>query len=97
MKARKKPVVVDAVKFEGFHSFTGQAIFSDRPKWLTEAFGNKVIFFGKPNTLTIYTLEGNMVANVGDYIIRGVQGEFYPCKPDVFEETFEILGEDDKR
>jgi len=40
-------------------------------------------------TLVIHTLEGNMTANAGDFIIKGVKGEFYPCKPDVFEQTYE--------
>jgi hypothetical protein len=39
--------------------------------------------------MTIKTLEGDMTANVGDYIIKGVKGEFYPCKPDIFEQTYE--------
>ena len=45
MKARKKPVVVEVVKFEGFRSVTGQAIFSDRPEWLNNALGKTVLFF----------------------------------------------------
>lgn len=43
--------------------------------------------------LDIHTLEGTMHANVGDYIITGVHGEIYPCKPDIFEETYEEVGE----
>lgn len=43
-----------------------------------------------PPILRIETLEGTMIANIGDYIIKGVQGEFYPCKPDIFEVTYEI-------
>jgi hypothetical protein len=42
--------------------------------------------------IEIPTLEGVMRANYGDYIIKGVQGEFYPCKPDIFEATYEALG-----
>lgn len=93
MKARKRPVVVEAVKFEGFRSVTGQAIFSERPEWLTNEIGNRIIFFDKPNTLTIATLEGKMTADAGDYILQGVQGELYPCKPDIFLETYEIIEE----
>lgn len=40
-------------------------------------------------TMTIKTLEGDMTANIGDYIIKGVKGEFYPCKPDIFKQTYE--------
>lgn len=43
--------------------------------------------------LVIHTLEGNHLAKVGDYIIKGVQGEFYPCKPDIFDQTYDILSE----
>lgn len=43
------------------------------------------------NFITIITLEGEMNASPGDYIIRGVQGEFYPCKPDIFEQTYEVV------
>lgn len=42
-------------------------------------------------TMTIETLEGAMIANIGDYIIKGVNGEFYPCKPDIFEKTYEFV------
>lgn len=93
MKARKKPVVVEVVKFEGFRSVTGQAIFSDRPEWLNNALGKTVLFFGEVDTVTIVTLEGDMIAAVGDYIIKGVNGELYPCKPDIFEKTYDILEE----
>ena len=53
-------------------------------------------FFNKNRTnklLFIKTLEGNHLASVGDYIIKGVQGEFYPCKPDIFEQTYEEVQE----
>jgi hypothetical protein len=43
---------------------------------------------GKP-VLKIQTLEGDMIASIGDYIIKGIKGEFYPCKPDIFEQTYE--------
>ena len=42
-------------------------------------------------TMVIKTLEGDMTANVGDFIIKGVHGEFYPCKPDIFEKTYDEL------
>jgi hypothetical protein len=44
--------------------------------------------------LRIPTYEGYVFASVGDYIIKGVEGEFYPCKPDIFEKTYEMVGED---
>ena len=85
----KKPVVIEAVQFNGFDQETGQVVLSDRPEWLVNEFGNRVLFFGEQDTLTIQTLEGDMKASVGDFIIKGVEGEFYPCKPDIFEKTYE--------
>lgn len=88
MKYKKKPVVIEAVKFIGF----GDDSFSERPEWLIKAIykDEAVKFFDKKDTLTIETLEGPIYASIGDYIIRGVQGEIYPCKPDIFEETYEV-------
>ena len=88
MKYRKKPVVIDAIQY-------WPAKESDIKNWLDEldptiiGKATDIIFDMPPGTLTIQTLEGNMIANPGDYIIRGVQGEFYPCKPDIFEATYE--------
>lgn len=80
----KKRVTVAAVLFDGSNESL-LALNSDK-------FGLdpvKVIYEdGKP-FVVIATLEGDMRANVGDYIIRGVNGEFYPCKPDVFAKTYE--------
>lgn len=92
-KYRKKPVVIDAVQFNGFNEEDGQVIVSDRPEWLTAAFGKEILFFDKPGTLTVKTLEGSMIASSGDYIIKGVKGEIYPCKPEIFEATYEPLAE----
>jgi hypothetical protein len=91
MKFRKKPVVIEAVKFEGFMSVTGQVVFSERPIWINDAIGKEIRFFDRESTLTIQTLEKSMYAKVGDYIIRGVQGELYPCKPDIFKATYEAV------
>ena len=88
-KYRKKPVVIEAVQFNGFKEENGQVNLSERPEWLTSEFGKKVIFFDKQNTLTIKTLEGNMIANLGDWIIKGVNGEFYPIKSEIFFKTYE--------
>lgn len=51
--------------------------------------------FNNPSTskIVIPTLEGNMLASIGDYIIKGVNGEFYPCKPDIFDKTYEEVVE----
>ena len=87
----KKPVIIEAVQFNGFNKENGQVDLSERPEWLISEFGKKVIFFDKRNTLTIKTLEGNMTVNIGDWIIKGVNEEFYPCKPDVFEKTYDVV------
>jgi len=84
MKYRKKAVVIDAIQFDG--SNTDEII-----KW---APYGKITLPAATMTapvLFIHTLEGIMSAGVGDFIIRGVKGEFYPCKPDVFEMTYEPL------
>ena len=79
---RKRPVVIEAVRYDGTN---GQAIRA----WAGKNRLREVREMHAPTTLAIYTLEGVMRADVGDWIIRGVQGEFYPCKPDIFEETYE--------
>ena len=89
MKFRKKPVVIEAIQFvdddEALRKlslwFNGNATFPN---------SNIHIQYGKkPKTITILTLEGVMTANIGDYIIKGVNGEFYPCKEDIFWKTYE--------
>ncbi len=76
-KFRKKPIVIDAVQYNGqnIHELT--------------KFGARVGIFLEG--VGIYTLEGTMTARPGDWIIKGVQGEFYPCKPDIFEATYELV------
>lgn len=74
---RKKPVVIEAVQFDGtFASVEGLLIPS-----CSQDLGS--------NTLEIETLEGVMTAQPGDWIIKGVKGEFYPCKPDIFAATYD--------
>lgn len=86
-KYRKKPVVIEAFKWMGGHDQT------EDPEWIVEAIKEgEVWFIGSGServALQIETLEGVMTANRGDYIIRGIQGEIYPCKPDIFEATYE--------
>lgn len=87
MRYRKKPVVIEAFQW------TGDASQAEDPEWIVQAIVNNLVFFeneGTPSvTLKIRTLEGTMTANKGDWIIRGVKGELYPCKPDIFEATYE--------
>lgn len=81
---RKKPIVIEAIQWNGTtHGHIAIDIFMG-------IFPNKsAVSDGHANTLLIPTLEGVMEASVGDYIIKGVAGEFYPCKPDIFEKTYE--------
>ena len=86
-KYRKKPVVIEALQFTDNES--AQAI----AEWLGKPPVHLRI---NPATaiceyLRIDTLEGHMTANIGDWIIKGVRGEFYPCKPDIFAATYEAV------
>ena len=80
VKYKKKPVVIEAIRFTGSNY-------------------EEIREFIEINTLcsdlsiVMPTLEGDMVAQKGDYIIKGVHGEFYPCKPDIFNETYEVVSE----
>ncbi len=60
------------------------------PDWAAEAFERGDLYYGQPpRELFCKTLEGDKIVSVGDYIIKGVKGEIYPCKPDIFELTYE--------
>lgn len=86
-KYRKKPVEVEAVRFKG-SSTQLHAI----KKWMGgEDYIEPGIVTADMNNLIIDTLEGAMKAVPGDYIIKGVQGEFYPVKASIFEQTYEIV------
>lgn len=93
MKYRKKPVEVEAFKYKGDLLNNGK---SRIPKWATEAFAGDVMHYvGTNRELYIKTLEGEHLVNVGDYIIKGVKGELYPCKPDIFEMTYEPIPDEE--
>lgn len=83
-KFRKKPVVIEAFKW----------LTDVVPEWWKELEGTSI------NTYTgsafIPTLEGEMEARKGDYIIQGIKGEVYPCKPDIFEATYEAVDDDEQ-
>ncbi|QIG58716.1 MazG-like nucleotide pyrophosphohydrolase [Gordonia phage DatBoi] len=76
-KYRKKPAVIEAIQLGIFNT---EAV---------EEFVGGDLGTHSDGGLVIATLEGAMRASIGDYIIKGVQGEFYPCKPDIFAETYE--------
>lgn len=80
MKFRKKPVVIEAIQWIGDN-------FGEMDNFITvkhETFPSQCI-------IKIPTLEGTMEANKNDYVIKGVNGEFYPCKPDIFDKTYEAV------
>lgn len=85
---RKKPVVIDAIQLtsENLMDCIG-FIYPD----VSAVDHPTLIIIRKRKYLYIDTLEGDMRADFGDYIIKGVQGEFYPCKPDIFKLTYEVV------
>lgn len=89
MKFRKKPIVIEAFLW------LGNAFQKDDPLWIIEAIGEGTVWFvnlGSPECkLCIGTREGIMQANIGDWIICGVKGEIYPCKPEIFDATYEVV------
>ena len=96
MKYRKKPVVVEAIRFEGFN-YLEIKDFVNNDKICEVEINDIAWEAGKAPPIAeihINTLEGRMKANLGDYIIKGVNGEFYPCKPDIFEKTYEKVEEE---
>ena len=87
MKYRKKPVVIEAVQF-----FDTTDSLHQISEFIGDTFIVRVSYKNKNNpVLPIATLEGVMMASEGDWIIKGVNGEFYPCKPDIFEKTYELV------
>lgn len=79
MKFRKKPVVIEAFQWTG-QNLTEANNFIPSTQWSLH----------QNDSIGIFTLEGVMVARPFDWIIKGIKGEFYPCKPDIFEATYEL-------
>lgn len=77
---QKKPIIIEAVQFNGTKDNLVEVL----------RFSNSIDVFSS-SELGIKTLEGVMRANIGDWIIKGIKGEFYPCKPDIFEATYEAV------
>jgi hypothetical protein len=86
-KWRKKPIVIDAIQWSGENKLE-----------ILSFCGNNATFekniFDDEEELFIGTLEGTMKASINDYIIKGVNGEFYPCKPSIFAKTYDLVIED---
>ena len=82
---RTKPCEIEAVEWNGSNISEINDFAEKSVLWLNDAKGNPI--------LEILTLEGIMLTNVGDFIIRGLRGEYYPCKPDVFHRKYELISE----
>lgn len=95
---QKKPVKIQAMRFEQWEDLLGDTLldFERKARKVAEWCGGR-LFYDPSTTITdrieIPTLEGVMKASPGDWIIKGVQGEFYPCRNDIFEATYEEAGE----
>lgn len=86
MKFRKKPVIIEAIRYDGKNG-------AEISHWMGKYFYTQDFL---ENHLEIETSEGVLNAQVGDWIIRGIKGEFYPCKPDIFEQTYEPVKREDE-
>jgi hypothetical protein len=85
MKAIKKPIAVDVWQLDF-------ANIRFAPDWVKEARQmNRIAYRRKGGYWTIHTIEGPMFADNGDYLIKGVKGELYPCREDIFEETYDVV------
>ena len=87
---RKRPVVIEAIQWTGDNLrevIDAIGLHESARKWTWEEYAAVVARDG----LKIFTLEGPLMASIGDWIIKGVKGEFYPCKPDIFAATYDAL------
>lgn len=87
MKYRKKPVVVDAIEYQR------EKNLSEVEQFVSDG---SLQYDNASNNFGINTLEGFMVCSLGDYIIKGVNGEFYPCKANIFHKTYDLVKEENK-
>ena len=96
-KYRKKPIVIEAVQYKiikeipckfGVHKESNSL---DIATFMKKQIPYIVHFDQRGEYINIATLEGTMRADIGDYIIKGINGEFYPCKPDIFEKSYELV------
>ncbi len=81
-KYRKKPVVIEAEQYDG-----------ENYQYLIDWIGDDAVYLDQAGNLSIRTLEGRLHVTQDDWIIKGVKGEFYPCKPDIFAATYELVEE----
>ena len=88
MKFIKKPIVIEAIQWTGKN--LDEVVMFTGPDKLVQI---RNIHNHPTGVLVIETLEGDHRASVGDWIIQGIKGEFYPCKPDIFDATYEVVME----
>lgn len=84
MKFKRKPVIIEALQWNGSEDRLDEIL----------KFAKGFVISCVGQELAIYTLEGRMIANNGDWIIKGIKGEFYPCKPDIFEASYDRVNND---
>jgi hypothetical protein len=92
MKFRKKPVVIEA-RLITPETAEEIGVWCGATKCVHKSYNSYLWGWGLPieqRSLSIRTLEGDHTASMGDWVIKGIKGEFYPCKPDIFEMTYEI-------
>lgn len=80
-KYKKKPIVIEAIQFTGENTAIVDNFIGDFPHKILPENG----------IIIITTLEGEHIARIGDFVIKGAYGEFYPCKPDIFLSTYDIV------
>lgn len=84
MRYIKKPVEIEAIQFTGENKTAIEEFVGDKGKWCCNAKQTKV-------WMKLTVLGGTVRVDKGDFIIRGVKGEYYPCKPDIFQQTYELI------
>lgn len=89
MKFKKKPVEIEAVRVSDLLK-AAASNWKELPTWVRTSYEQGDIVFGS-GRIFIHTSEGEVQAEIGDWVIRGVRGEIYPCKPDVFSMTYEEI------
>lgn len=96
MKYKKKPIVVEAIQWTGLNFIQVMDFVGEILEYGVDVHRSAAYLAGQGQPIcyiVIPTLEGNMWAISGDYIIKGVNGEYYPCKPDIFKKTYEEVKE----
>lgn len=96
MEYRKKPLVIEAVQWTGLNLEEVKAFAEDSLDIEIFDVGWRSGVVSPSAKITIHTLEGDMIVDSGDYIIKGINGEIYPCKPDIFNKTYEEVADNSR-